>query len=114
MLATQMVQQGILLPDVTKNDTGMLVDVASGNVLAKGLRRSKSIAPGFCSYVIVANLGLSATTYSLRITELPKEVTWATNVFRATNNVSISAAGELHGRLVGYGSAVLRIGECRY
>lgn len=112
-LATQMVQQGILLPDVTMNDTALLVEVASGNVLAKGMRRSESLAPGFCSYVIVANLGLSATTYSLRITELPKEVTWATNVFRATNNVSVSAAGELHGRLVGYGSAVLRLGECK-
>ena len=113
-LATQLVQQGILLPDVTMNDTALLVEVASGNVLAKGIRRSASLAPGFCSYVIVANLGLSETFYSLRITDLPEQVTWATNVFRATNNVSVSASGELHDSLVGYGSAVLRLGECKY
>jgi len=112
-LATQLLRQGVLLPDVTLNDTALPVEVVSGNVLAKGLRRSHSLGQQFCGYVIVSNLeALSATAYSLRIDGLPAGITYATNVFRAVGNVSVSSAGVASGVLTGYSSAVLRLGEC--
>lgn len=128
--ATKLATSGVLLPDLTLSDTHIGTVAADGNVVAKGLLRSKTLGDGtFCAYLIVANLGENPTSYTLFIggggdgggggsisVVVPDAVTYAGHIFVDSYNVTVkhlaNGSAVITDMLTGYGSAVLQLGAC--
>jgi hypothetical protein len=115
--ATKLFDAGILLPDVTYDDTDLPVTFPD-RVLARGYRRHAAAGAPFCAYVVVANLEPTPSTYALAFAEgvLPDAAKVAYHEFRATYNVTVArgddGAATIDDVLTGFGSALYRLGDC--
>jgi len=121
-----------LLPDLTRGSSLNLMNVnvtavtgtgtnkkdspdAAASVMAKGFKDGffcEENQGEFCGYVFVVNLDPEPAMYQIRVGGLPADMEKAQHAFVNRYNVTIGEDGLMEDFIEGYGSNVLRFGNC--